>query len=257
MRPITTLCFLALVLCHSAIACSWVPSSFCGTSDLRPNDVVLSGKVVGVDMDGIDLEVIDVLRGMESRDTIRIWDGTDFDCNGLFSMAASNLGELNDSILVVLPLITEVENTWDVIGDYRRPDFFGHTTELRITNGVISGYVWGPAMTPIWQMAYQHLVSNWGEGPDVCAVFLSIGEGQHAAPFTAHLTDRMLNLSIPGNVGSGATVRIHASNGQELRALNGVAGRMQVDLSDLSAGIYHIVLMRRNGTPSWARVMKL
>jgi len=256
MKPIHFTSIVALSLFQSALACSWIPIPFCETSNARPAEVVLSGKIVHVDMDGIDLEVIDVLRGVESRDTIRIWDGTDFDCNGLFSMAASDLGGLNDSIIVVMPLITAVENTWDVLGDYRRPDYFGHNTELSINNGVVIGYITGHASSPVGEMPYPDLLALWNDGTGLCSGMSVEGMAQ-APPFVAHLVHSMLNLTIRSDVGSTSTIRIHAANGQELVAVNGVPGTTLIDLSGYAVGMYQVVLVQQDGTRSSTRVMKL
>lgn len=256
MKKLCTLFIAVFACCQTATACSWVPSSFCETSNDRPDDVVISGKIIGVDDDGIDVEVIHVLRGTESSEVIRIWDGTDFDCNGLFSMAASALGDVDDTIIVVMPLITEIENTWDVLGDYRRPNYFGAITELRVTNGLIGGYIWGPAMTPVYQMPYLHLITNWNEGPDACSVFLSVDGVLESEPFTARLVDDRLFLSIPRHAGSGSTLRLLASNGQVLGEQVVSAGSKEVELSGLATGVYHVVLVHQNGTRSFIRVMK-
>lgn len=256
MKPIITLCIAAFALCPSAFACSWIPVPFCETSNARPNDVVLSGKVINVDMDGIDVEVIDVLRGEEDRDTIRIWDGTDFDCQGIFSMAASDIGGLDDTVVVVMPLITAIENTWDVLGDYRRPDYFGHMTELRVINGVALGFISGPSGTPTYEMPYPDLVSIWNAGTGICSG-LSVEGLASAPPFVAHMVHSMLNLTISGDVGPTSTVRILAANGQELSATTVAPGNTRIDLSGFAVGMYHIVLFHQDGTRSMARVMKL
>lgn len=255
MKLIITLCIAAYAYCQSAQACSWIPIPFCQTSNERPNDVVLSGKIVSVDMDGIDVEVIDVLRGVEDRDTIRIWDGTDFDCTGLFSMAASGLGGLNDSIVVVLPVITAIENPWDVLGDYRRPDYFVYIPELRISNGVVMGYITGPAASPVYEMPYPELLALWENGKGGCSG-LSVDDAVQAQAFVAHLVHSMLNITVRSDVGSMSTIRIHALNGQELVAVRAAPGTTHIDLGDFSASVYQIVLVQADGTRSFARVLK-
>ena len=257
MKLAPTLCTVACFVGQSVLACSWIPVPFCGTSNARPDDVVLSGKIVNVDFDGIDLEVIDVLTGSESRDTIRIWDGTDWDCNGLFSMAAGDLGGLNDSIIVILPLIVSIENPWDVLGDYRRPDYFGYTPNLSVTNGLVVGYIVGSAWTPIWGMPYLDLVTNWNDDPDNCSTLLSVDGDHLAAPFVAHLANNTLNLTIRSDVVAVSTIRILATNGQEIVVVKSVPGTMQIDLSGYSEGVYHIVLVQPDGSRSSGRVMKL
>ena len=207
-------------------------------------------------MDGIDLEVIDILAGSESRDTIHIWDGTDWDCNGLFSMAASDLGGLNDSIIVILPLIGSIENTWDVLGDYRRPDYFEYIPELRITNGVVIGYITGPAEFPTYEMPYIDLLALWNDGSGGCSGLSVDGVGQ-PQPFEAHLVHSMLSLTVRSDLAEMSTIRIYAANGQEMVAVEGVPATTQIDLSGFSVGVYHIILVQQNGTRSSARVMKL
>jgi len=256
MKKLYTLCIAVFVLYETATACSWIPTSFCGTSNDRPDDVVISGKIIGVDDDGIDVEVIHVLQGTESREVIRIWDGTDFDCNGLFSMAASALGNMDDTIIVVMPLITEIENTWDVMGDYRRPNYFGAITELRVTNGIIVGYIWGSAMTPVYQMPYLHLISNWNEGPDACSVFLSVDGLERNSRFSAQMAGNTLFVSVPSRVKTGSKLQVLAVNGQVLMEQAALAGDRYWDLSTLAAGVYHVVLIDHDGLPSFKRVLR-
>lgn len=256
MKRTYTLCFAAVALVQAVMACSWIPIPFCGTSNARPDDVVLSGKIVNVDMDGIELEVIDVFAGSESRDTIRIWDGTDWDCNGLFSMAASDLGGVHDSIVVILPLIGTIENTWDVLGDYRRPDYFEYEPYLRISDGLVIGYINGPPGSPMYEMPYADLLALWNDGTGGCSD-VSVDGVRQAQPFEAHLVHSMLNLTVPSDMASMSTIRILAVNGHEVLALKSAPGTTWIDLGGFAAGVYHIVLVQRDGTRAFARVMKL
>src|SRR5687767_15182108 len=58
---------------------------------------------------------------------------SDFDCNGIWSMSASDIGGLYDTIVIILPKIIDIENEWDIIGDFRRPNPRSeeHTSELQ------------------------------------------------------------------------------------------------------------------------------
>ena len=91
--------FVLFSFLQAGICCSVVPISFCESSERFDSSVILSGVILSEDIDGIDLEVMEVFRGLEMRSTIRIWDGTDFDCNGGWSMSASDLGEVGDSLV--------------------------------------------------------------------------------------------------------------------------------------------------------------
>ncbi len=217
---------------------------------------MVSGRIVNVDEEGIDLEVIDVLKGEESREVIRIWDGTDFDCNGPFSMAASDLGGLNDTILVILPLITEVENTWDVLGDFRRPDYFEFTPELIVMNGVVHGFISGPYWSPTWLMPYLDLVSNWSNDLDAC-VALSVEAIHQAPPFTAYLDGIGLVLNFREDMALGSTIRILTMSGLEVMSANVFPGSMRMDLGGHAMGVYLITLVQPSGTRSTIRVVKM
>lgn len=141
------LTFLA-VLCYSfSIACTFVANDFCRTYVNTDNPTVI-GKIIAIDNFGIDLEVIEMLRGEDTSSVIRIWSGTDFDCNGPWSMAASDIGQLNDTVIVILNEIIELENDWDIIGDYRRRNPYNATTELDVENGIVKGFLFGIPSAP-------------------------------------------------------------------------------------------------------------
>lgn len=254
MKLITTLCIGIHAVCQTALACSWIPVPFCETSNARPSDAVISGRIINVDMDGIDLEVIDVLRGEEDREIIRIWDGTDWDCNGLFSMAAADLGSVDDSIIVVLPLIDTIENTWDVLGDYRRPDYYEHQTELRITNGVVHGAITGFSSSIIDEMLYPELVALWAGGSGICSE-LSIAHADEEPVFAAYVANNWLEVSTRNHI-AGSTIRIYAMNGQEMVAVRASPGTTRIDLSGIAAGMYQIIFDQNDGTRASARVFK-
>lgn len=143
-----TLVLILLFGSSQLFPCTIIPKTFCKSIQNNPDYLIVSGKIISIDSDGLDLEVIDVLRGQETKSTIRIWDGTDFDCNGPFPMSCLSIGNVNDSVVISLPRIEDKENTWDVIGDYRRPDPYFHTSELRIENGIVKGLIQGDAIAP-------------------------------------------------------------------------------------------------------------
>ena len=159
---------LLLIFCfiyNFSFACSFATESFCSTTEIRADDLVVTGIISEVDDDGIDLEVIRVLRGVEDRTTIRIWDGTDFDCNGFFSMAAADIGQLTDTVVIILPQIDSLENTWEILGDYRRPDPYSYFSTLVVTDGNLNGFIWGvPGMPdPLVSFPYNQFIENYEE----------------------------------------------------------------------------------------------
>lgn len=141
---ILTLCLMQAPLW----ACSFIPESFCETMNQFSDYNILAGTIIAIDDTGIDFEVMEVVRGTENRAVVRIWDGTDFDCNGPWSMSADDIGSVGESYVLILPLIEEQENAWDVIGDYRRLHPYAYETDLYLEDGVAYGLIEGFAFAP-------------------------------------------------------------------------------------------------------------
>lgn len=259
MKKILTL--LVIIICHyNILACTFIPETFCRSLEVLSNDIVLSGEIVSIDSTGIDIEIIDVLRGEESRPIIRVWDGTDFDCNGIVSMAASLIGKLNDSIVMILPRITEKENAWDVIGDYRRPNFFNYTTKLILEDGILKGLISGHSTFPPQynqlNMNYNEFKTKLIEDGDCSSIRSNTKSTIHESritvnnPFTSNLT---IQLSEVINRG---IVRLYSLAGKLLLTEKIEAERFkELDLSGFHAGMY-ILEIEINGNRKLIKVVK-
>jgi len=149
-----------------ALACTFVPNAFCFAVNNPDTDLVVSGYITAVDTDGINIEVIQIISGVETRTNLRVWDGTDFDCNGNHSMAASDFGVVNDTIILILPQIDSMENIWDEIGDYRRPENYENTTFLMVKNNVVNGFLSGDIFNTVGALTefdYDLFIEYWLE----------------------------------------------------------------------------------------------
>lgn len=129
----------------------------------------------------IQLLILEVIRGTESKSVITIWDGTDIECSGNFSMKASGMAFYGDTILAVLPKIQSIQNPWDVVGDYRRPAWLYATPVLKIQNDTLRGLVagnsqaLGPLLWLVLKMNYAEFRSGWSNTFD-CSLHVSIEE---------------------------------------------------------------------------------
>lgn len=123
-------------------ACSCHPYySFCEASTMYSNDVTILGQIIDTNQLNIRIKRSKTLRGIESRDTITVWNDTNFNCNGVISMKASRIGNPGDSIIIHLPRIDSIVNPWDEVGDYRRPAYLCIQTTLHIQNDTVRGLV--------------------------------------------------------------------------------------------------------------------
>lgn len=248
MKNILSLIFLILIIQSKLLACSWVSDSFCSTSQSSPfiNDLIAYGKIIAIDNDGIDFEIIDVLRGQESKTIIRIWDGVDFDCNGIISMAASELGKVNDFIIILLPKITEKKSSWEVIGDYRRPDIFQYTPHLRVENGIVYGLISGHVTYPYVeeQANYENFKNSWNTNNNCSSVVLK--NEKHELKKLKVLSFPNNKFKIISNNSSKKELNIYNIFGLKVESEFQVNNEIEIDLSEFSTGIYFINLIFEN-----------
>jgi hypothetical protein len=239
MRPVFI--FFFLIVYYFGIACSGIPTPFCNTKAERPADMVMKGVVVASGNHSIQLSVIEILSGVESRSIVVIWDGTDFDCNGMVSMKSTLIGLPGDTVLCILPKIQTVQNTWDVIGDYRMPDHLFKTPVLKVLNGFLKGSVAGDMFTwEIRTMPYQDFKNYWIQHQNSCITLVSIASSAGHEPVSVYAYDGLIHFE-PESAGGTFRFLIHSADG--VRLLEGeFKDRHTVDLKDLPLGIYFISL---------------
>ena len=253
---------IALLGYANSHACSTSAYSFCFSLDSKSEDVILTGEIVSIDTLGIDLKVIEVLRGEETRSIVRIWDGTDYDCNGNWSMAALDIGDLQDTIVIILPKIKEKENDWDVLDDYRRPNPYQFTTQLTIEKGYVKGFIQGHKFAPI---QFVTLVLGWEEfskkiieDGDCTAIVLSTDELKTKPIINLNnpFTDQLI-IQLPAAI-QETTISIYSVSGQVLYREEIREERNIAILSDYwPSGMYVLELRSKDQLPQLIKVIKL
>ena len=174
--------FVIVVLSYQlGKSCSFLPTSFCFAASKFEDQFIFHGYITEVDTLGITIEILNVIRGEEFSPSIRVWDGTDFDCNGPHSMAAADLGKVGDTLIFLLPRIDSLENTWDQLGDYRRPRNYGYLHTLWVENGVVKGLIEGDGVAPpgqaennIYQLGLSRFIETFASGGN-CDQLVSVG----------------------------------------------------------------------------------
>lgn len=254
-------CFLLLSI-YTSIACSYNPESLCSSLSLIPDHLIVSGQIIGIDDDGIDLKVIQVLRGEESRETIRIWDGTDFDCNGFFSMSASDLGNINDSVLLVLPMIDSLENTWEITGDYRRPHFMFHTTALRIKNNILQGFIQGISIAPpqfkISSMPYPEFIASWNDFGDCSDISVSTDNLQNQKMDITYNNpiSSFANITFSDAENTRKTLEVFSMQGTKMRTIETSDTAIELDFSTYPKGMYLIRIVNSRKESTLLKIIK-
>lgn len=155
------LSLLLLASTLQAYACTFPTDSFCRTLEQFSQRDIFTAEIIASDEDGITVAVLDRIRGTGIPDTVRIWDGTDWECNGTFSLAAALIGEVGETYVLMADKITMIENDWDVIGDYRWVDPWLYTPSLKVEDGLVKGFIRGlsgaPPSANINEMPYAQL----------------------------------------------------------------------------------------------------
>lgn len=196
------ICFLFLFLvCQtvSLYACSGIPKGFCYVHAQRVNDVVLKGTMVASGSQSVQLQVLEVLSGIETRSIITVWDGTDFKCTAQFSMKASYMANLGDTMLIILPKITSVVNAWDVIGDYRRPYYLFEEPILFVKSDTVRGLINGSVSynPPYWsvqKMSYQAFKNYWTTHSNDCVMLMSTQSLQDEKRLQVRMTAKQIDV---------------------------------------------------------------
>lgn len=247
MKKLILLFILNFAFTLKLVACSYTPISFCATSETYSENLIVFGKIVSIDNNGIDFEIIDILKGQENKTIIRIWNGVDFDCNGNWSMSASELGELNETIVIILPKILEKKSDWEIVGEYRRPDFFGYTPNLKVENGIISGLISGTVIYPYVeeQANYENFKNSWETNQNCSTVVLGTKNYESEETFKI-LTLLNNKFKISSNKNAEFKIRIFNINGLKIESNELVEKEFEIDLSKYSAGIYFINLTYEN-----------
>lgn len=188
---------LLLSISLPALACSFAKESFCYTLEEFPERDIFSAEIIASDEDGITVAVLDLIRGTGIADTVRIWDGTDFECNGTFSLAAALIGEVGETYVLMPQKITTIINDWDVIGDYRWVDPYRFTPELRVEGEQVKGFIKGlddaPASANIYETSYAHIRDELVTSGNCADVMVAADETSAAAelkvpnPFSGQL----------------------------------------------------------------------
>jgi len=236
--------FVFLTL-STSIACTFEPKSFCSTAKVyRANDIVISGVITSVDTLGIDFQVIHIFRGEVDSLNIRIWDGTDQWCMETLSMAAADLGLQNDTLIITLPLIDSIENVWDVIGDYRRPDPYGFTPSLTVKNGFANGLIkgWYASSASIRSYDYFEFIEDWSEECDNITSSLDSNIRQFKS--YPNPTHNFINLE-SSQFNINEKLKIIDVYGNLLRRVVVESKKISIDLSSFRPGVY-AVLDERN-----------
>lgn len=248
MKSIFTLSFCFLFYIHT-IACSFPVFPFCQSAGELEHTAVFVGIITNQFEKGVQIAVIETLRSCKTENTnqIRIWDGTDINCNGLFPMTTNFYGELGDTVICTVEAIQFRENIWEVIGDYRRPSSLNHTTYLNVING---GF---PKDFYEQQNTYNEFLENWKNGECVETPFTAFPVNK----LTIYPNPTLDRLTIRDDLDFCVQYNIISIDGRILKSAEWLAGNNEIVVADLAAGCYILQMIGHNGATTVNRFVKI
>ncbi len=246
MKKKHVICLCLILQSYFVFSCTFYPDFFCTTASHSEEDIIVIGYITSVDSDGINFEILHLLRGDENNSNIRIWDGTDFECNGPWSMAASDFGQPNDTLVLILPKIVEIENSWDIIGDYRRPNNYSLTPILTVQNNIVSGLISGLSDAPdeykILSFDYNSFIDSWMQNED-CSQIVDNKElltNSEIVVYPVPSSDFIIISRIENE--KPLIFSIYDLNGNQIISNQKSIYNQQISISSLMPGVYLILI---------------
>ncbi len=247
-KLLTSLAFLLILSNHNNIkACSCpTTKSFC--ESFRNYDVAVSGVVIDNFPNGISLKVLKVLNGTETRDTIRVLDlGGPYNlCNdSATDSRAQYLGKIGDTLILALPKIIKLKNTWDKMDDYRTPGFSCERYKLTVTNGIVNGRIAGSEYCAYMKNCvdsdrYTNFIENFATKSFECGTWLSVSNAELKRQFNFYPNPS--NNQIVVTTSERGTVSITNPQGQIMDVISVAHGILEsnIYLDNYKTGLYFL-----------------
>lgn len=247
MKYFSLLLLLLFAFSFKAYPCDPITFSFCTSSIELEDEKIFLGIITDQDSDGTELEILEIIQGVETENTITVWDGTDIYCNGPFSMATSFYGDVGDTVICMVEEIVSIQNSWDVVGDYRRPSSLNYTTYLTVNNDSLWDWEFSQ------MISYTQFVNGWSNN---CVTIQS----------NAFIENYNLNF-YPNPTSEYLFIENEKADWLECSILS-LDGRLispqilntnsnQVDVKHLDSGAYFLKLIEDSGKVTMTRFIKM
>jgi hypothetical protein len=239
MRTLLLSLIFLIVTTYQSMACSIDPSQqyFCRYGQYTDYSII-RGEIVKEINQGIRIKVFEVYRGPATSEVITVWDDADFDCNGtLFFGDATNMGRVGETVLVYIQEITEVNNSWEKLGDYRNIYVYINNFPTHRINLVQKGNkIKGPITEGLWSVSVDKIAGTLreciGESVYEKPIYISGDGSMNLYPNPARD-----DLFIAGS-GEAADVQIFNLSGQLVVKKTIFIAEEGINVESLSPGVY-------------------
>jgi len=245
MKKIYVLSCILFLFISVGYSCDPIIYSFCDASHEFAEEKVVVGKILSQSIHGTELEVIEMLKGQTTSNTIMVWDGTDINCNGLFSMSVDAYGIVGDTVICIVQQIDELQNSWETIGDYRRPSTINYITYLEVDDESLWDY--NQVIT------YTDFLNNWS----MCLNLTSNNPLQKSSPISIYPNPTSDHLVIKDEDVAWTYYSIISVNGHLIQSASLPTYSNLIKVNHLDAGIYILKIFDKEGVESVVRFIKI
>jgi hypothetical protein len=244
-----------LILNSSIFACDGCRSDFCYYAEHNKSEFIFYGEIISIDTYKATLQVLDILRGNESKNIIQIWTHKDSivakgtSCEELIRMTnIINMGAVNERIIIGLNLITIKENEWDVIGDYRLPLRVNNTPWLKVENDSVRGLISGGppcySKKELLKISYPAFKASWSNGQLDCNKLLT---ANFIEPRRTIIKRTANQIIITNDINSNFMTDVYNSSGILLHSTE-TDCECILNLNDFEKGVLIIKAYNQKGT---------
>lgn len=255
MKTIFTL-ILSLLLGLSAWACTWNPQPFCNSVD--SSHTLIYGRIVDTIPHGTRVEVLNVYRGVETRDTVTVWNAMYF-CMETVEVSLGNYG-IGNSVFFIMPKVDSSEYGWDIVGDYIMNVLEEKELVLRLDGDTVLGFISGTNLAPPlfqYNVYAYHLdgFKAWLDSAGSCNDLITVSINEVSAFDAVAVYPNPTNDYVAiKNLPMGATVELLSLNGQHISTIE--ANAEHISTSHLAAGTY-LLKINYQGETGYRRIVKL
>lgn len=252
MRIIFTL-ITTLLLSANLWACSIYPEPFCKTVD--SSRTLIYGRIIDTIPHATRVQVFNVYRGMETRDTITVWN-TMYFCMSWNEVSLSEYG-IGDTLFFVLPLIDSIVHDWDVVGDYKWQNIDEEELLLQVYGDSVRGFING--IRGFWQVGtFKYELGEfieWLESGEGCSSIkiVSVDEVSLINNISIYPNPTADYIAI-NNLPLNATLEILSIDGQHVGDVSMSENRFST--AHLAAGSY-LLKISYEGETAFRRIVKL
>lgn len=233
---------LLLLSMNFSYACTCFPWTLCLLVESEQNVLVVKGIKLEEDSISLKLQITDVLRGNENRDTIMIWESYMTLADTFCYLPVGYGEEIGDTMIIAVNPIDSL-TTWGDRSDYIFINYYCATSSLIYENDSVKGLIRN--LYPNWgKMPYSQFKSNFNDLMSNCPTFTDIKTSKksdvklYPNPVYSSLIIEFENYKPIGTV-----IRLFNLKGQVLYNAKVNNAKTSLDLSFLDSGCYIIEII--------------